>query len=143
MKTLNPTQLKNTERKWYVIDAQGQTLWRLATKIATILRWKNKVNFAPYVDNGDYVVVLNSSKFAVTWNKENDKIYRTHSWHMGSLKETNLSSLNKKKPAEALKLAISWMLPKTKLHDDMLARLKLELKPTHKYEAQQPITIEL
>ncbi|MDD2487005.1 MAG: 50S ribosomal protein L13 [Candidatus Gracilibacteria bacterium] len=143
MKTLNPTQLQNTERKWYVIDAEGQTLGRLATRIATLLRGKNKVNFAPYVDNGDYVVVLNASKFATTGNKENDKVYRTHSGHMGSLKETNLSTMNKKKPAEALKLAISGMLPKTKLHDAMLGRLKLELKPTHKYEAQQPVKIEL
>ncbi|EKE25968.1 MAG: 50S ribosomal protein L13 [uncultured bacterium (gcode 4)] len=143
MKTLNPTQLKNIERKWYEIDAKGQTLWRLATKIATILRWKNKVNFAPYVDNWDYVVVLNATKVVVTWNKLSDKVYRTHSWHMWSLKETNLASLNAKKPTEALRLAVSWMLPKNKLHDDMLLRLKLEVGSSHKFEAQKPIKIEL
>ena len=78
MKTLTPTQLNASERKWYVVDAEGKTLGRLATSIATTLRGKNKVDFAPHLDNGDYVVVINADKFAVTGNKMNDKMYHRH-----------------------------------------------------------------
>lgn len=143
MKTINPTQLVNTSRKWYLIDAEGKNLWRLATKVAVLLKWKSKVDFAPHLDNWDYVVVLNAWKVAVTWNKAEDKIYHTHSWFIGWIKEVNFNTLKAKKPTEALRLAISWMLPKNKLRDGMLDRLKLELGSTHKYEAQQPVTIEL
>lgn len=143
MKTINPTQLVNTSRKWYLIDADGKNLWRLATRVAVLLKWKSKVDFAPHLDNWDYVVVLNAWKVAVTWNKAEDKIYHTHSWFIGWIKEINFNTLKAKKPTEALKLAISWMLPKNKLRDGMLDRLKLELGSTHKYEAQQPVTIEL
>ena len=143
MKTINPTQLVNTSRKWYLIDAEGKNLWRLATKVAVLLKWKSKVDFAPHLDNWDYVVVLNAWKVAVTWNKAEDKIYHTHSGFIGWIKEINFNTLKAKKPTEALKLAISWMLPKNKLRDGMLDRLKLELGSTHKYEAQQPVTIEL
>lgn len=143
MKTINPTQLVNTSRKWYLIDAEGKNLWRLATKVAVLLKWKSKVDFAPHLDNWDYVVVLNAWKVAVTWNKAEDKLYHTHSWFIGWIKEVNFNTLKEKKPTEALKLAISWMLPKNKLRDGMLSRLKLELGSTHKYEAQQPVTIEL
>lgn len=143
MKTINPTQLVNTSRKWYLIDADGKNLWRLATRVAVLLKWKSKVDFAPHLDNWDYVVVLNAWKVAVTWNKAEDKIYHTHSGFIGWIKEINFNTLKAKKPTEALKLAISWMLPKNKLRDGMLDRLKLELGSTHKYEAQQPVTIEL
>ncbi len=142
MKTITPKQIKNPERKWYVIDAEWKTLWRLATKIATILRWKNKVDFAPHVDNWDYVIVLNSWKVKVTWAKEQDKVYRTHSSYMGWLKTINLATLREKKPIEILKFAVSWMLPKNKLRDPMLFRLKLETGSTHKYSAQNPITLD-
>lgn len=143
MKTINPTQLVNTSRKWYLIDAKDKNLWRLATKIATILKWKNKVDFAPYLDNWDYVIVLNSSEVKVTWNKSEDKLYRTHSGYLGWIKEMNFSELKERKPSDALKLAVSGMLPKNKLRDGMLSRLKLELGSTHKYDAQKPITIEI
>ncbi|EKD66444.1 MAG: 50S ribosomal protein L13 [uncultured bacterium (gcode 4)] len=143
MKTINPTQLVNTSRKWYLIDADGKNLWRLATRVAVLLKWKSKVDFAPHLDNWDYVVVLNAWKVAVTWNKAEDKIYHTHSGFIGWIKEINFNTLKAKKPTEALKLAISGMLPKNKLRDGMLDRLKLELGSTHKYEAQQPVTIEL
>jgi len=143
MKTLNPKQIENTERKWYQIDAQWQNLWRLATKIAVILRGKDRVDFAPHVDNWAYVVVLNANNVVLTWNKEEDKLYRTHSQFMGWLKEVTAKTMRAKKPNEILKLAIKGMLPKNKLREDMLLRLKLETWATHKFEAQKPESIKL
>jgi large subunit ribosomal protein L13 len=138
MKTLMPKQLKANERKWYVIDAEGKTLGRLATTIATYIKGKNKVNYAPHVDNGDFVVVLNAGKIVVTGNKEENKLYRTHSQYMGGLKETPLARMRSKKPTEILRHAVSGMLPKNKLRSDMIRRLKLELGSEHGYEAQKP-----
>lgn len=143
MKTINPKQITNTERKWYVIDAQGQTLGRLATKVAVILRGKDRVDFAPHVDNWSYVIVLNSDKIALTWNKEEDKVYHTHSQFMWGLKTTSVKTMREKKPEEIIRLAIRWMLPKTRLKDDMLNRLKLEIWSEHKFDAQKPVTITL
>lgn len=143
MKTINPKQITNTERKWYVIDAEGQTLGRLATKVAVIIRGKDKVDFAPHVDNGSYVIVLNSDKIAVTWNKEEDKVYHTHSQFMGWLKTTSVKTLREKNPTDIIRLAVRGMLPKTRQKDDMLARLKLQIGSAHKYEAQKPTTITL
>lgn len=143
MKTINPKQITNTERKWYQVDANGQTLWRLATKVAVIIRWKDRVDFAPHVDNWAYVIVLNADKIVVTWNKEEDKLYRTHSQFMGWLKEVSVKTKRITKPTEIFKLAVKWMLPKTKHRDDMLLRLKLEIWDTHKYEAQKPEVITL
>lgn len=143
MKTLMPKQLWNNERAWYVIDAKGQTLWRLATQIATILKWKNKVSFAPHVDNWDYVIVINSEKISVTWNKLEDKIYYRHTGFMWGLKKISLGKLMIKKPTEALKKAVSGMLPKNKLRSNMLARLKLVVWQEHSYKAQKPKTITL
>ena len=143
MKTITPKQCTSAERKWYVVDAEGQTLWRLATQLAVLLNGKNKVDFAPHVDNGDYVVVINADKFAVTWQKMTDKMYHRHTWFLGGLKSTSLEDMLKKKPTKALELAISWMLPKNKLRSPMLARLKLFSWTEHKYEAQQPEVIKL
>lgn len=143
MKTLMPKQLQNEERKWYIVDAEGQTLWRLASQIAVILKWKNKASFAPHVDNWDYVVVINSEKIAVTWNKLEGKIYYRHTGFLWGLKEITLWRLLVKKPTEALKKAVSGMLPKNKLRTDMLARLKLVVWQEHTYKAQQPETITL
>lgn len=125
MKTITAKQVKGNERKWYLVDAKGQTLGRLATQIAVILRGKNKATFVPHLDNGDYVVVTNCDKFKVTGNKLQDKMYYTHSGYLGGLKETNLATLLEKKPVKALELAVSGMLPKNKLRKGMLARLKL------------------
>ncbi|MDD2565944.1 MAG: 50S ribosomal protein L13 [Candidatus Gracilibacteria bacterium] len=143
MKTINPKQIANTERKWYQIDAEGLTLGRLATKIAVILRGKDRVDFAPHVDNGAYMVVLNADKVTLTGNKEEDKLYRTHSQFMGGLKETSVKTMRKTKPTEILKLAIKGMLPKTKHREDVLLRLKLETGATHNFAAQKPETITL
>lgn len=143
MKTLMPKQVVNQERKWYLIDATGQTLGRLSTQIATLLRGKNKVAFAPHVDNGDYVVVINSEKIEVTGNKLQDKIYYQHSGYMGGLKETSLERLLDKKPTEVLQKAVLGMLPKNKLRKEMILRLKLVVGSQHNFKAQKPETITL
>lgn len=142
MKTITPTQLKGDERKWYVIDAKGQTLGRLATQIATILKGKNKASFIPHLDNGDYVVVTNCDKFKVTWKKLTDKMYYRHTGYLGGLKEISLEDLLVKKPTKALELAVSGMLPKNKLRKGMLSRLKLFTWDEHTYVAQKPELIK-
>ena len=142
MKTITPSQLKGDERKWYVIDAKWQTLGRLATQIATILKGKNKVSFIPHLDNGDYVVVTNCDKFKVTWKKLTDKIYYRHTGYLGGLKEISLEDLLTKKPTKALELAVSGMLPKNKLRSGMLSRLKLFTWDEHTFIAQKPELIK-
>lgn len=142
MKTITPTQLKGDERKWYVIDAKGQTLGRLATKIAVILKGKNKASFIPHLDNGDYVVVTNCDKFKVTWKKLTDKMYYRHTGYLGGLKEISLEDLLTKKPTKALEFAVNGMLPKNKLRSGMLSRLKLFTWDEHSYVAQQPELIK-
>jgi large subunit ribosomal protein L13 len=138
MKTVMPKQLRGNERQWFVVDAEGHTLGRLATLIATVIRGKNRVDFAPHVDNGDYVIVLNADKVAVTGTKEENKLYRTHSGFMGGLNEKKLSTMRVKKPADILRLAVIGMLPKNRQRSGMIARLKLETGSTHQYEAQKP-----
>ncbi len=142
MKTITPSQLKGDERKWYIIDAKGQTLGRLATQIATILKGKNKVDYIPHLDNGDYVVVTNCDKFKVTWNKMSDKIYYRHTGYLGGLKEISLENLLAKKPTKALELAVNGMLPKNKLRKGMLSRLKLFIWDEHSFVAQKPELIK-
>lgn len=143
MKTLTPIQISLTDRKWFVIDAQGQTLGRLSAKIATMISGKNRVDFSPHMDNGDYVIVINTKEIVVTGNKEEAKLYRTHSGHMGHLKEVKLSKLRDEKPSKILEHAISGMLPKNRLRQGMMLRLKLVDGSTHVYESQNPITITL
>ena len=135
MKTLMPKQIKGDARKWYVVDAEGKTL---ATMIATYLKGKNKVDFAPHVDNGDYVIVLNAGKIEVTGSKEEQKLYRSHSQYMGGLKEVPLARMRSKKPTEVLRHAVSGMLPKNSHRSTMIQRLKLEVGTEHQYAAQQP-----
>lgn len=142
MKTISPKQVKANERKWFVVDAKGQTLGRLATKIAVILKGKNKVSYAPFVDNGDYVIVTNCDKFAVTGNKLQGKMYYKHSWYLWGLKTTSLENLLVKKPNKALEFAVSGMLPKNKLRAGMLSRLKLFSWDEHTYTAQKPELIK-
>ena len=142
MKTISPKQLKGNERKWYLIDAKGLTLGKLATKISVILMGKNKPSYAPFLDNGDYVVVLNCDKFSVSWKKMTDKMYYTHSGYLWGLKESNLETLLEKKPTKALELAVSGMLPKNKLRAWMLSRLKLFTWEEHTFVAQNPELIK-
>jgi len=142
MKTITPTQLNGDERTWYVIDAKGQTLGRLATRIATILKGKNKATFAPHLDNGDYVVVTNCDKFKVTWKKLTDKNYYRHTGYLWGLKEISLEDLLVKKPNKALEFAVNGMLPKNKLRSGMLSRLKLFTWDEHTFVAQKPELIK-
>lgn len=143
MKTITPRQIEQLERKWYIVDAKWLTLGRLASKIAMVLRWKSKVSFAPHVDNWDYVIVLNCDKFLASWNKMSDKMYYTHSWYLGWIKQSNLSDLLGKKPEKALELAISGMLPKNRLKKYMLERLKLVTWVEHKYSPQMPEELKI
>jgi len=143
MKTITPKQIPASDRKWFIIDAEGQTLGRLSTTIATVLRGKNKVDFATHMDNGDYVIVINCDKFVVTWNKLKDKMYHRHTGYLGGLISTPLNKLLVKKPTRPLEAAISGMLPKNKLRSTMSARLKLFTGSEHTYNAQQPETLSL
>jgi len=138
-----PKQLSNEERKWFIVDAKWKNLWRLSTKLANILSWKNKTSFSPHVDNGDYVIVINSDKISTTWNKMDKKIYYSHSWFLWGLKKITLGKLLQKKPTKALEKSVSWMLPKNKLRAWMLARLKLVEWEEHIYSAQKPEKIDL
>ncbi len=142
MKTITPTQLKGDERKWYIIDAEWETLGKLAVKIAVILKGKNKVSFVPHLDNGDYVIVTNCDKFKVTWKKLTDKTYYSHTGYLGGLKEISLEDLLAKKPIKALEIAVNGMLPKNKLRKWMLSRLKLFTWAEHIYVAQKPELIK-
>lgn len=115
----------------------------MATKIATLLRGKNKVDFVPHLDNGDYVVVINCTDFTVTGKKITDKMYHRHTGYLGGLKSTPLDKMLEKKPFKALELAVSGMLPKNKLRAGMLSRLKLFTGEKHTYAPQKPEVIEL
>lgn len=142
MKTFTPKQISWNDRRWYVIDAKGQTLWRLATKIAVILKWKNKVDFVPHLDNGDNVIVLNCDKFTVTGKKMTDKMYYSHTWYLWGLNEISLEDILVKKPTKALEFAIMGMLPKNKLRAKMISRLKSFTWDEHTYVAQKPELIK-
>lgn len=141
MKTLVAQALKNPERKWYVIDADGKNLGRLATGIARVISGRDRVDFTPHIDNGAYVVILNAEKIAVTGQKEAVKMYRTHSQYMGGLKETPLGKMREKNPTKILRHAIEGMLPRTRQRTDMSKRIKLVVGNSHEFEAQKPETL--
>ena len=141
MKTIQPKQITSLDRKWYCIDAKGKTLGRIATLIARLISGKDKIDYAHHVDNGDYVIVLNADKVVVTGNKEHDKLYRTHSQFMGGLHETSFEEMRDRHPTKMMELAVAGMLPKNKLRDAMLLRLRLETGDSHGYAAQKPIVI--
>lgn len=143
MKTLVAKQLLGNERKWYIVDAEGQNLGRLATGIARLLSGRNRVDYTPHIDNGANIVVINAEKIAVTGTKESVKMYRSHSQFMGGLKETVFSKMREKNPTHILRHAITGMLPKNRLQDGMVARLKLVIGADHGFEAQKPETITL
>ena len=128
---------------WYLIDAKDKVLGRLSSGIATLLLGKNKVTFTPHVDSGDGVIVINIEKIKVTGNKLKDKIYETYSCYQGGKKEMTLETLMKKRPENVLRLAVRRMLPKTRLGDDMIKRLKIYVGDKHTHEAQTPKEIKL
>ena len=131
------------ERKWYVVDADGKNLGRMASQIAAILRGKNKPTYTPHVDCGDYVIVINAEKVAVTGKKRQEKIYKRHSGYPGGLKETKYRDLMAKKSEFALKKAVAGMLPKGPLGRKMLKKLRIYAGPTHNHEAQHPEVLVL
>ena len=134
---------ENIDRKWWIIDAEDKVVGRLAAKIATILRGKNKTIFTPHVDTGDFVVVINAEKIRFTGRKLEDKIYYNHSGYMGGIKEINAKKLLDKKPEEVIKRAVKGMLPKNKLGRQMFKKLKIYTGKEHPHFAQQPEKLEL
>ena len=132
-------QKKETvERKWYVIDAEGQNLGRVATKVATLLKGKHKVTYTPHIDCGDYVIVINASKVNLTGNKLVDKKYYNHSGYPGGLRERTAGEMIEKYPEEMMEKAIKGMLPHNRLGRQMGTKLFVYAGPTHKHEAQKP-----
>ena len=142
MKTFMPKAADIT-RKWYVVDAEGQALGRVASQVANILRGKNKPIYTPNVDTGDYVIVVNASKVVLTGKKLDQKIYYKHSGYVGGLKETKYRKLMAEKPEEALRHAVVGMLPKGPLGRQMAKKLKIYAGAEHEQAAQQPEKLEL
>ena len=136
----NPDKI---ERKWYVVDAEGQTLGRMASEIAKVLRGKNKPEYTPHVDTGDYVVVVNAEKVKVSGKKLQQKIYYNHSDYVGGMKETTLAEMMAKKPEKVIELAVKGMLPKGPMGRDMIKKLHVYAGAEHNHAAQQPKALEI
>jgi len=142
MKTFvaKPAEIK---RDWYVVDAENKTMGRLAAEIALRLRGKHKPEYTPHADCGDYIVVINAEKVAVTGNKRKNKLYHHHTGYIGSLKTTNFEKLNDKAPGRPLEFAIKGMLPKGPLGRAMFKKLKVYAGTDHPHTAQQPKTLDV
>jgi len=130
-------------RKWYVVDAEGKVLGRLAARVATLLRGKHKTIYAPHVDVGDHVVVINAAKVHLTGQKLDAKLYRTHSGYIGSLREVSAGTLLKSRPERVIEWAVAGMLPKTKLGRAMVKKLKVYRGSEHPHAAQRPEPLEI
>jgi len=126
------------ERKWYVVDATNMTLGRLASEVAKVLRGKNKAIFTPFIDTGDYVIVINAEKIKVTGKKMDQKVYYSHSDYVGGMKETTLKEQLAKKPESVIEMAVKGMLPKGPLGRQMYTKLFVYAGPEHKHAAQKP-----
>jgi large subunit ribosomal protein L13 len=137
------TKREDIERDWYVVDASGQTLGRLASEVAQIIRGKHKPTFSPAVDVGDYVIVVNAEKVHVTGRKLDQKMYYRHSGYPGGLKELTLGRMLEEHPSRVIQLAVKGMLPKNKLGRKMLKKLKVYAGSEHPHQAQQPEALEL
>ncbi len=131
------------ERKWYVVDAEGKTLGRLASQIATILRGKNKPTYTPHVDTGDFVIVVNAEKVHLTGKKLDQKMYRWHTGYPGGLKERSYRDMINTKPEKVIMHAVKGMLPKNSLGRKMLKKLKVYRGPEHNHQAQQPENLDI
>jgi large subunit ribosomal protein L13 len=141
-KTYTPKAAEAAEqREWYLVNAEGQTLGRLATLVAQVLRGKNKPTFTPHMDMGDYVIVTNADKIIVTGGKTSGKIYYSHSGFMGGLKTTPFNEMMEKHPTFAVTAAVRGMLPRNHLGADMLAKLKVYAGNKHPHGAQQPVEL--
>ena len=135
----NPDKI---ERKWYVVDAEGQTLGRLASEVAKVLRGKNKPEYTPHIDTGDYVIVINAEKIAVTGKKLQQKMYYHHSDYVGGMKETTLAEMMAKKPEMVVELAVKGMLPKGPLGRSMIKKLHVYAGAEHEQQAQKPVELK-
>ena len=135
----NPDKI---ERKWYVVDAEGCTLGRLSSQIASVLRGKNKPVFTPHVDTGDYVIVVNADKVKVTGKKMEQKVYYNHSDFVGGMKETNLKEMLATKPEKVVEIAVKGMLPKGPLGRQMLTKLHVYAGAEHEQQAQKPVELK-
>jgi len=134
---------ETVKRDWYVVDASGKTLGRLATELARRLRGKHKPEYTPHVDTGDYLVVVNADKVAVTGRKEQNKLYHHHTGYIGSLKTTNLAKLRAKAPERIIEIAVKGMLPKNPLGRAMFRKLKVYAGAEHQHAAQQPKPLDI
>ncbi len=143
MRTTYITKTADIERKWYVVDATGQTLGRLSTQIAHILKGKHKPIYTPTLDTGDNIIVINADKIEVTGKKLDQKLYRKHSDYVGGLKETTLREMMDKKPEQVIKLAVKGMLPKKALGKQMLGKLHVYAGENHPHAAQMPEVLEI
>ena len=131
------------EKKWYVVDAAGQTLGRLSTVVADTLRGKRKVTYTPNIDTGDFVVVVNAEKISVTGKKREDKMYYRHSGYPGGLKSRSLNDMLERRPEEVIRLAVKGMLPRNRLARKQITKLKIYAGPDHPHVAQQPQPMEI
>lgn len=143
MKTTVSVQPKDADRKWWVVDLNGQTLGRAASRIATVLRGKHKPVYTPHNDTGDFVVVLNAEKVVVTGNKELKKEYFRHTGYFGGIKATTVEKMRQTKPEQLIELAVKGMLPKTPLGRKMVRKMKVYVGPDHPHQAQQPKNLDL
>lgn len=143
MRTTYMAKASEVERKWYIIDAEGKTLGRLASEVASIIRGKHKPNFTPNVDTGDFVIVINASKIVLTGKKMKNKMYYRHSQYPGGLKVTSAQDMLKSKPERMIELAVFGMLPKNRLGNALHNKLKVYAGAEHPHEAQQPVVWEL
>jgi len=134
---------KELEQRWYIVDADGQTLGRLATRIADTLRGKRKPAYTPHIDTGDFVVVVNAEKIAVTGKKREDKIYYRHSGYPGGLRQRTLGEELERRPTEVLRKAVKGMLPRNRLARRQLTKLKVYAGPEHPHAAQKPREIKI
>ena len=131
------------ERRWYLVDAEGKTLGRLATQIADLLRGKGKAQYTPHVDTGDFVIVVNAEKIAVTGKKLDEKLYYRHSGYPGGLRSRSLREQLERRPTEVLRKAVKGMLPKNRLARQQINKLKIYAGPEHPHEAQKPEPLEV
>ncbi|RBW67789.1 50S ribosomal protein L13 [Bacillus taeanensis] len=143
MRTTYMAKANEVERKWYVVDASGQTLGRLASEVAAILRGKHKPTFTPHVDTGDNVIIINAEEIQLTGNKINDKMYYRHSGHPGGLKSRTALEMRTTRPEQMLELAVKGMLPKNKLGRQMIKKLHVYRGSEHTHQAQKPEVYEL
>jgi large subunit ribosomal protein L13 len=130
-------------RKWYVVDASGKTVGRLATEVARMISGKNNPAWTPFMDMGDHVVVINARKAVFTGSKNDDKLYRRHTLYPGGLRETTVKEMFEKKPEKVIELAVKGMLPKTKLGKAMVKKLKVYADGDHRHTAQKPEAVEI